>query len=438
MQRSRFVLGIFLAFLTVFLIGCGGTASKPSTSATPPLTGTTPTTPTTPPTTPTTPPTTPGGTGGSGGTGSGGGGATAGTFVFTSGILSDNIWGYRFDPSSGSLTLLPGSPFMPSSNTTVHKLCDKWCGSSNRWLTPDPLGKFLFEATVNPEATFSYTVDPSTGALTQNDAIAGFSGIQPNIDPKGRFLVRVEQNADQTTNLNMIAIDRSNGKLSASGSATLPTGSASNASWQPAVDSDFVYAVIHSGNPTSPIYGYSVTPSLGLTATPGSPYQTGFFASRVVLHPSGKWAYVDNYFQSGTTYYYQWQQYTVNADGSLTATGTPIQTNTTGVGITQITPNGKILLFPDAAQRSPSAAGGMSVYLIDQTTGALTKGPFYPMRDELAVDPTSNWVFESVGTAINVYRLDSNTGTLTKVSSAPVPVDPNNDQAGSIAVVTTH
>jgi len=129
----------------------------------------------------------------------------------------------------------------------------------------------------------------------------------------------------------------------------------------------------------------------------------------------------------------------VNGDGSLSKTGTPLLANTTGTGVTQFTPNGKFLLYPDAAQQSPGSTPGMSVYLVDPNTGALTKGPFYPnMRDWLAVDPTSNWVFESTGTAINVYRLDPNTGVLTKTSSAPVPVDPNNDMAASIAVVAAH
>ena len=138
----------------------------------------------------------------------------------------------------------------------------------------------------------------------------------------------------------------------------------------------------------------------------------------------------------------QYQQYTVNADGSLTKVGNPVVTNSTGGGYILFTPNGKFALIADAAtppQPGTSNGGGMSVYAVDQNTGALTKVVFYSgIGGYEAFDPSSTWLYDSTETAIDVYRMDANTGTLTKTSSATVPVDPNNDKAGAIAVVAPH
>lgn len=79
------------------------------------------------------------------------------------------------------------------------------------------------------------------------------------------------------------------------------------------------------------------------------------------------------------------------------------------------------------------------MYAVDQNTGALTKVAFHPeLGGQLAFDATGTWLFESTGTAINAYRMDANSGALTLQNSASVPVDPNNDRAGAIAVVAVH
>lgn len=430
MRRPPFILAIPLLLIAVILVGCGGNASPATSSTTP-----TPTTPTSP-----SPP--------SGGSGGSSGASPSAQYVYVSGILSDNVWAYRADTNTGALTLVSGSPFSPSSNTTAHMLCDKWCGATNRWLTADPLGKFLFEDAVlaGGGALFSFTVDPATGALTQDDAIAGFTGFLQQIDPQGRFLVRDLGGPNQTTLMNVIAIDRSTGHLTqAPGSPyTIPTsGSSSTSTYGPAVSANHVYDDVSERNGGhSSIYGFNVGANLTLTSAPLSPYDSGNLSSFITMHPSGKRVYAASVTFVNTVGVAQFQQYVVNADGSLTKTGNPVVTNSTGGGFLMFTPDGKFALIGDAATPpSPgvSNGGGISVYAVDQNTGALTKVAFHPeLGGQLAFDATGTWLFESTGTAINAYRMDANSGALTLQNSASVPVDPNNDRAGAIAVVAVH
>jgi hypothetical protein len=432
---SLLVLVALLFCLAMLFAGCGGNAaSNPTPTPGGPATGSG---------------TGGSGSGGSGSGGSGGGGASLPTaeYLYVSGILSDNIWGYRFDPSSGALTGLAGFPMGPSSNTTAHMLCDKWCGATQRWLTGDPLGKFLLEdaAIAGGGALFSFTVDAASGALTQDDALAGFSFNQQQIDPQGRFVASDLPGPNQTTLLNIIAIDRNTGHLSQTpGSPYIipTTGSSSTSSSGPALSATQIYEDLDErGGASSSIYGFNVGSSLELTPTPGSPYDSGNLSSFIAIHPTGKWVYAASVTFLNNVGVAQYQEYTVNSDGSLTPSGSPVVTNSTGGGSMTFLANGKFALVDDAATApSPatSGGGGMSVYSVDPSTGALTKVAFYAdMKGAVTPDSTGNWVFNSAGQGtINVYRVDPNSGALTKQGSTTVPVDLTNDDTGAIAVVS--
>ena len=89
---------------------------------------------------------------------------------------SDNVSGYRIDPSTGALTPIAGSPFAT--------------GTDPANVAVDPSGKFAYVANGDFDNVSGYRINPSTGALK---AIAGSpfpAGDNPRsvaVDPSGKF-----------------------------------------------------------------------------------------------------------------------------------------------------------------------------------------------------------------------------------------------------------
>src|SRR5208283_3110794 len=81
------------------------------------------------------------------------------------------IAGYAINIINGSLTPVPGSPFLtgPEFSMAMH-----------------PTGRFLVAATGT--SVIIYAIDPSTGTLTSIQAVSGGSPIAAAINPKGSFL----------------------------------------------------------------------------------------------------------------------------------------------------------------------------------------------------------------------------------------------------------
>jgi 6-phosphogluconolactonase (cycloisomerase 2 family) len=133
----------------------------------------------------------------------------------------------------------------------------------------------------------------------------------------------------------------------------------------------YVYAAIPVANQ---IIAYREDPNSGvLTQISGSPYSVGVGACSVVLHPSGKYMYVANPGQGGTS----------EDDISLFT----IATN--GV-LTEVTPRAS--LAPNASQPQ--------LLLMDPAGGFL-------------------YVMNAGSNNISVFSIDSGTGTLTQVANSP-------------------
>jgi 6-phosphogluconolactonase len=78
--------------------------------------------------------------------------AAAGSFLYVVNYPDGPVDGFRVDPDTGALTLVPGSPF-PAS---------EFAGSA----TADATGKFLYVSDYSNSMIYGFTIDSGTGLLT--------------------------------------------------------------------------------------------------------------------------------------------------------------------------------------------------------------------------------------------------------------------------------
>lgn len=341
-----------------------------------------------------------------------------------------DINGYSIDLSNGHLTLVAGSPFTVVANGQQAQTCTG-CGNT---LTSDPLGKFLFDAYGgNPvPGVVSFTVNPSSGALTQSDFKTPPSN-NLSTDPQGRFLY------GQTGDFSHPAatafdINRSDGTLSAAPGSPYSYPPQGDTNIAPAASSNFAYTLTRCngsngcvGNDlTSHINGFSIDQMTGaLVPLPGSPFAGGNLMVGLAMHPSGKFLYSEQQYLNGQVFDYEIVGFRVNTnvgagDGSLTPLPNPQQTPDNGVGQLLVSPDGKFLYH--------TGFGHVRAYTIDQNTGALTlTGVFQPIGI-IAIDATTKFLFSTAVTiqggqaiannAINVFAIDPNTGALAAIPDA--------------------
>jgi len=265
--------------------------------------------------------------------------------------------------------------------------------------------KYAYAANNLANTVSGYTINPSSGALTQidlNGASAGMdiaTGSGPysvTVDPTGHFAYVANTGTDT---LSAYSINVSTGAL------TLLTD---------------VNAGI-AGNQTS--------------------IATGDFPISITIHPSGKFAYTVNQGGGGGTGN-TISAYSINASGALAAidadgaTGTQasIATGTTPYAIT-VDPLGKF------AYVANNASNTVSAYTIDPITGALTSAGAAVAAgtnpSSIAIDPKGKCalVTNSASDDVKSYLINQISGVLSGVStvasgstgSAPrsVAVDPN-------------
>lgn len=97
------------------------------------------------------------------------------------------ISGYKIDPASGAFTLVPGSPFIvpldPSASNPSF-------GATPNWAASDPSSKFLYVTDDHQFDLWTYSIDPTSGALTllpSSPMHIPQSANQFTIDPGGNF-----------------------------------------------------------------------------------------------------------------------------------------------------------------------------------------------------------------------------------------------------------
>jgi 6-phosphogluconolactonase (cycloisomerase 2 family) len=127
-----------------------------------------------------------------------------GKFIYIADRLSQNLSAFSITSGSGTLSLVPGSPFAPGSDLGPNVLA------------MDPLGRFLFVQNF-AVGIQTFSIDPTTGAITLLPGPPQPSRVPltpPAIDPSGKFLYFVSQNASGNgMGLSAFAIDASTGAL---------------------------------------------------------------------------------------------------------------------------------------------------------------------------------------------------------------------------------
>jgi 6-phosphogluconolactonase (cycloisomerase 2 family) len=178
--------------------------------------------------------------------------APSGKFLYVANSNSASVTGYAVD-SSGSLTLIPGSP--------------KKVGNGPTWVAIDPAGKFLYVANLE-DGTFSgFTIDGTSGALqTMGGSPFGVSTTTSTVIPLSSLVVDASGKYLYITALNSgnnvygFSIDGTSGVPTAA--VGNPVAAGSNPSF---IVNDTTGGLIFVGNQTSnSLSGFKIDPATGL------------------------------------------------------------------------------------------------------------------------------------------------------------------------------
>jgi len=278
----------------------------------------------------------------------------------------------------------------------------------------------------------AYTVDPSTGTLTQIGSPIPEGQVGPvavTVEPSGRFLYVVNTNVTgMQGSVSAYQID------STSGALTPITGSPFAAGTNPVsitidLEGEFMF-VPNSGSNNVSLYQISPlqqspqTPAGALISSAGT-LNAGTNPSSVALHPLGGFLYIAN---SGSGDIWMYCPNAAYDSFKLSNCPTGFQSVITTVGpnlqSVVIDTSGKYLYVAGGT----SGSGSLWAYSINQTTGALTAVTGSPFV--VGVNPTSItidnsgqfvYVTNSGSNSISVFKIDPNTGALTAVAGSPFP-----------------
>jgi 6-phosphogluconolactonase (cycloisomerase 2 family) len=193
---------------------------------------------------------------------------------------------FTIDQTNGALTPLPGSPFL----TPTYPGCTSFCSISPTDLAVDPTGKYLYAAENIQDSVDGFKIDPTTGSLTNLPgspyAEGRFdTGNTPNdawrlsVDPSGKFIYVAN---DEGNDFSVFKLNETTGVLSFVASI----GNVSNAYLQGlcvpyTVNIDpsgsFLYSLGITSSlcrpGTNAVIGYSMNQANGnLISVPGSPF----------------------------------------------------------------------------------------------------------------------------------------------------------------------
>ena len=156
---------------------------------------------------------------------------------------------------------------------------------------------------------------------------------------------------------------------------------------------------------------------------------TGPTPASVTVHPSGKFAYVVN--QANNTAGNSISAYSINtttgalsaidANGAVSGTQASIATGTTPYAVT-VDPTGKFAYVANGTDSN------VSVYTINQTSGALTAGTAVSAGTvpiSIAIDPTGQYAFvaNNGSNTVSAYTITAGTGALVAVGGSPFTVN---------------
>ncbi len=172
------------------------------------------------------------------------------------------------------------------------------------WVVVDPSGKYVYVTNYQSNNILGYTIDPATCALAPMNApfAAGMNPTQVVINAK-TTCAYVANRYDTDKSISVHSIDDkgaltykskvSLGKLFTDAIALHPNGKCA-------------YAVNDNTPDPQPkagtVYSFTVdAATCALTPVPKGEVSAGLTSQNIIIHPSGKWAYVVNHFSNSVT-----------------------------------------------------------------------------------------------------------------------------------------
>ena len=273
-----------------------------------------------------------------------------------------------------------------------------------------------------PGTVSQLTMGPN-GALTALTPATINCEYDPNrlaVDPSGKYVyvTNLKGGASNTGgSISQYTIDQTTGALAAMTPAVVAAGGGStDIAVHPS--GKWAYAV-SSKNPGAAVVQYTI--GAGGTLTQASSALTTYvFPNFLAIHPSGKYLYVT--IQNGTV-----DQFTIDQTTGALSAMSPASVNFTGAGTTTfaitVDPSGKYAYVTDYY------TGAISEYTIGATTGALAPLATTTVAGSvlyaawITVDPSGKYAYAAnpgdKSTAISQYTIGAN-GVLTAMSPASV------------------
>lgn len=206
-----------------------------------------------------------------------------GKFAYVANGSTNNISVFTVSAVDGSLT----------SAGTVSS------GTIPKWIRVDPTGRYAYTANSSSNDITIYNINQTTGALTQyGGAVA--TGADPRsiaITPNGKFLYTADLNVNHT---NVFSVNQSTGGLTA-GTFVTPGVGPESVFVHP--NGLYLYTAHTGGGATGTISQYIIDQTAGALTAGLVTTNGGTLPSRVVIDPSGKFAYSVNYASNNVTLY---------------------------------------------------------------------------------------------------------------------------------------
>ena len=316
-----------------------------------------------------------------------------GRFVYATNYTSHNVSVYTINQTTGALTAT-GAPV--------------GAGTNPRSISVDPSGEFAYVANTGFDNVFVYSIDQATGELTATGLLVGAGNfpVSVDVDPTGKFAYVANYSSN---NVSVYTINQATGELTAGTAVAAGTGPRSVT-----VDPTGRFAYVANSG-TNNISVYTINQTTG-ALTAGTAVAAGTGLESITIDPTGNFAYAAN-DSSGNIYAYSIDQIT----GALTPTGIVHALNnplsiaiTTGVTAQPY--------LPKFAYATNYNSNNISVYTINQTTGALTAGTAVAAGTGthfVAVDPTGRFAYvaNNLSHSVSAYTINQNTGALIPVET---------------------
>src|SRR5712664_2110503 len=172
-----------------------------------------------------------------------------------------------------------------------------------------------------------------------------------------------------------------------------------------------------TSGPDGNVSAYTIDGATGaLTPVAGSPFPAGSNPRSVTVDPTGRFAYVANFFSGNVSGYI-----IDGTTGALTpVAGSPFLAGGTPFTVT-VDPTSRF------AYVANQFSNNVSAYTIDGSTGALTPVAGSPFSAggiaprSVTVHPTGQFAYVTASDSVSAYRINQATGALTPVAGSPFP-----------------